>query len=131
MHCTKRILSRVGLRAASWVAVVALMFSVVGAQAFRRRVRTRAASGGAKSDEDSTRVGISGRDSKAAPAETGRYTIRALRRLQFLAHFGVSLGIPYYSSAHPAQSRRKTRRRFRVGFGKRRCGREVALPVPR
>src|SRR5258707_10596867 len=51
MHCTKRILSRVGLRAASWAAVVALLFSVVGAQGVQAQSPNAAASGGAKSDE--------------------------------------------------------------------------------
>src|SRR5260370_635340 len=51
MHCTKRILSRVGLRAASWAAVVALLFSVVGAQGVQAQSPNAAASGGAESDE--------------------------------------------------------------------------------
>src|SRR6266852_6954940 len=102
MHCTKRILSRVGLRAASWAAVVVLLFSVVGAQGVQAQSPNAAASGGAKADQGfypgwslGTRFegSTSGDGSVYDWAFGGGYN--------FSHHFGVSLGIPYYFVGTP------------------------------
>ncbi len=108
MHCTKRILSRVGLRAASWAAVVALLFSVVGAQGVQAQSPNAAASGGAKSDEGFYPGWNLGTRFEGSTSGDGSvYNMGFGGGYNFSHHFGVSLGIPYYFVGTPSAVKAK------------------------
>src|SRR5260370_22460248 len=103
MHCTKRILSRVGLRAASWAAVVALLFSVVGAQGVQAQSPNAAASGGAKSDEGFYPGWNLGTRFEGTTSGDGSvYHLDFGGGSNFSHHFGDSLGITYYFVGTPS-----------------------------
>ena len=108
MHCTKRILSRVGLRAASWAAVVVLLFSVVGAQGVQAQSPNAAASGGAKSDEGFYPGWNLGTRFEGSTSGDGSvYNMGFGGGYNFSHHFGVSLGIPYYFVGTPSAVKAK------------------------
>src|SRR5260370_13060318 len=97
MHCTKRILSGGGLRAASWAGVVALLFSVVGAQGVQAQSPNAAASGGAKSDEGFYPGWNLGTRFEGSTSGDGSvYNLGFGGGYKFSHHFGGSLGIPFY-----------------------------------
>jgi hypothetical protein len=104
MGYTKRSVSRVGLRAASWgrASAIALLFSMGAARGSHAQTPNAAASGPAKSDQGfypgwslGTRFegSTSGDGSVYDWAFGGGYN--------FSHHFGVSLGIPYYFVGTP------------------------------
>src|SRR5260221_11295592 len=106
MHCTKRILSRVGLRAASWAAVVALLFSVVGAQGVQAQSPNAAASGGAKSDEGFYPGWNLGTRFEGSTSGGGSgYNMGFGGGFKFSHQFCVNLGISYQLVAKPPPSK--------------------------
>src|SRR5258707_2068928 len=103
MHCTKRILSRVGLRAASWAAVVALLFSVVGAQGVQAQSPNAAASGGAKSDEGFYPGWNLGTRFEGSTSGDGSvYNMGFGGGFKFSHPFGGKLGNPFYFVCAPS-----------------------------
>src|SRR6266446_3248017 len=99
----KRILSRVGFREASGAGVVALLFSVVGAQGVQAQSPNAAASGGAKSDEGFYPGWNLGTRFEGSTSGDGSvYNLGFGGGYNFSHHFGVSLGIPYYFVGTPS-----------------------------
>jgi len=108
MHYKERILCGTGLRAASWAAVVALLFSAAAAGQVQAQSPGAAASGVAKSDEGFyPGWNLGTRFEGSSSGDGSVYDLGFGGGYNFSHHFGVSLGIPYYFVGTPSAVKAK------------------------
>ena len=96
MRYAKGIVSRRGMRAVCWPAVVALLFSLSGALESRAQSPNAAASAPVKSDQGFYRGwNLGARFEGSTSGDGSVYDLAFGGGYNFSHHFGVSLGIPY------------------------------------
>lgn len=130
MHHTKRSLSVVSLRAASWAVVAALLFSTAATQDAQAQSPNAAATGAAKSDEGFYPGWTLGTRFEGSTSGDGSvYDLAFGGGYNFSHHFGVSLGIPYYFVGTPATVKAKDPQAV-SGFGLGNVGADLKWLFP-